>query len=412
MAGSYEFTDAELAVLSKYSYICDPVKEGHSEPLGEALEKKQKALEKDFDKKVVQSLIDKTKANDYQIVKSVNEKNSTGFAAVAISDPEGNVTVSCRGTEGFDIFSSEDSRRDVHTDLQLGTRVEADQQKSMERFVDELEDGDYNSYTFTGHSLGGNLAMHGAITLSDPSKLNKVTTFNAPGFNPVYLNKYSWQLSRVEDRMCAYQNEYDYVSSILHTPGKIVICKSACRWGDFGFSHHMLSGFVIDGNGSFVRNSSGTKGTRTGVFGIVVNSAAGARWGLGLAFNLLTGSKPFSLAKVRDFTPEAKEMLCGAAKETEEEPWWRVTRWDCWYRIEQFFGAMEWDLYAGNVDTYYRKLIDINNASVSTIEEIFEKVYALDSSYAGQIHTQYERLSGAVLSKLQDIRSSVKPNAE
>ncbi len=414
MANAYEFTDAELAVLAEFAYDDTPVGEGHSVSLAEALEGKKEALKKKLGEEyheVVDGLVKKAEANDYRIVKSVNEKHGSGFSAIAIADPDGNVTVAARGTEGFDVLGSEDSRRDVHTDLQIGTRVETDQQASMERFVDELEDGDYKSYTFTGHSLGGNLAMHGAITLSDPSKLNKVRTYNAPGFNQTYLNKHSRQLRRVENRMLAYQNEYDYVSSTLHTPGTIEVIESACSKWHYGFSHHSISGYRLDGNGHFVRNGSGTKGTRTKLYKTVVDGAVGARWGLGFAFDLITGSKPFSLEKVRDFTPEALEMLCSAARETEDEPWWRIDRWDCWYKVEKFFGVMEWDLYAGKVDTYYRKLIDINDASVETIEAIFEKVYALDGAYAEEIGAEYENMEDAVLLPLREIRSSVNPGA-
>lgn len=412
MAKSYDFTDAELAVLAQLSYLDIPVKDGQTEPLDKILEKNEAWLNdelKDGFEDVIQGLEDKVKGEDFRIVKSVNLDKDSGFSAIAICDPENNVTVACRGTEGFNIIGSDASRRDVYTDLQIGTEVETNQQRDMEIFMQELEDGDYNSYTFTGHSLGGNLAMHGAITLSDPSKVARVRTYNAPGFNAAYLAKHSFRISRVKGRMHAYQNEYDYVSSVFQTPGRHTVVKSVYSGSDRGFSHHSISGYRIDSSGSFLPNSSGKKDSRSSWVNTGTSGLVNSGWALRMAFGMITGDMPFSLSKVRDFTPEMKAMLCGAAAETENEAWWNVTRWDCWYRVQNFFGMMDWDLYAGDVDTYYRKLIDINDASVKDIEKIFSKVYALDGAFAGKIGDCAEQLCTKVNVKLTQLVASIHP---
>jgi hypothetical protein len=415
MANPYEFTDAELSVLSQLSYEDIPVKDGQNESLQVILEGNRAKLEEklgDGYNDVLAGLEEKVKNADYRIVKSVNNKHGSGFSAIAICDLDNNITVACRGTEGFSVIGSEDSRRDVYTDAQIGTRVETNQQKDLARFVRELEDDGYNSYTFTGHSLGGNLAMHGAVCLSDPSKLREVRTFNAPGFNNAYLAKHNMRLRAIQGRMRAYQNEYDYVSSVFRVPGENVIVDSIYPKGNVGFDHHMISGFRVDENGSFVPNSNGRKGNRTGIISLLTNGGVNAGWTLRMAFGLLTGNPPFSLAKVRDFTPEVKMILCNAAKETEEEPWWKITCWDCWYQVEKFFGSMNWSLYAGDVDAYYRKLIDINDASTRDIELIFETVYALDSSYAGRFLSCSKQLRNGVLSQLVNLCGTVQPGGE
>ena len=104
-------------------------------------------------------------------------------------------------------------------------------------------------------------------------------------------------------------------------------------------------------------------------------------------------------------------MLLDVAKETDEEKWWQISRWDCWYKVDKFFGglAADWDRYSGNIDTYYRKLIDMNDAGAKDIRKIFEKVYAIDSAYAGNINASTERLSSEVRRKLEAIRDSINP---
>ena len=111
----------------------------------------------------------------------------------------------------------------------------------------------------------------------------------------------------------------------------------------------------------------------------------------------------------RDFSQKVKDMMLNAAKETEEEAWWRVDRWDCWYRIENALGGLQWDKYAGRIDEYYRKLIDINDSSVKEIERIFEEVYALDSSYAKSMDHYTSELYGGAYSKLVRLSAAINP---
>lgn len=114
----------------------------------------------------------------------------------------------------------------------------------------------------------------------------------------------------------------------------------------------------------------------------------------------------------RDFSESAKEALIGAAKESEDEAWWRVDRWDCWYRVENFFGQLNLDNYTANVDEYYRKLIDINDASVRDIEKIFAKVGELDSTYATKMKQQKQNLDSNVMKILKNVSSIIVPLAQ
>lgn len=105
-------------------------------------------------------------------------------------------------------------------------------------------------------------------------------------------------------------------------------------------------------------------------------------------YNLAGGSGTI----IRDFSQSTRERLFSMAKEVEEEPWWNVFRWDCWYRMENRMGLLNIDYYADNINSYYRKLIDINDASCKDIEKIFDKVYEIDNHCGADLSNIREKL--------------------
>ena len=276
------FTDAEMAVLAQLAYCGS--KDTPAQPLkgqnlykalttGGRKEYLTKALGKEY-KSVIEGLISKAKDQDYSIVLTADDKKGTGFAAIAIKDPNNNVTVATRGTEGFSL--DYDSRKDVDADLQLALMLSTNQQEEMEKFMRNLEKNNYDGYYFTGHSLGGNLANYGAITLKPIEKVKGVVTFNAPGFNEAFHAKYMEEIATIYHRINNYQNEYDYVSSILYVPGPVTIVESSKKedgWFDFddhiGFGDHSLCNLKVDGDGFDAKEKQVKSGQTTVVHGLI-----------------------------------------------------------------------------------------------------------------------------------------------
>lgn len=110
----------------------------------------------------------------------------------------------------------------------------------------------------------------------------------------------------------------------------------------------------------------------------------------------------------RDFSVKAKEALLEAARETENEDWWQVDRWDCWYRVENLFGHLELDNYTAEADKYYRKRIDINDAGIKDIEKIFTDVYNVDDTYSEKMSNSVDGMND-VLSRLRSINNQIIP---
>ena len=125
-------------------------------------------------------------------------------------------------------------------------------------------------------------------------------------------------------------------------------------------------------------------------------------------YNKITGGP---ITGYRDFSQAALRTMTDAARETEEEAWWRIDRWDCWYRADKLLGGfvMDFQRLSGQVDTYYRKVIDMNDASVKDIEKIFQKVYSLDDTYSARIRSGNSQLQTQILKKLQDLADSISP---
>jgi len=191
------------------------------------------------------------KAHQYTVVKSYEDPAVTGFAAIAIEGPEkGTVTVAARGTQ-FDTI------QDVAADIQLGVEHETMQQRAMNHFMEDLKS--YDSVYLTGHSLGGNLAVSGAVGFDKPSRVKGVITFNAPGQNAAYLVANDKEIKKVKSKITNYQNEGDFVSDINVAVGEIVVVKS--KSGDKSeftsdFRNHSLDdmkytkdGFKVSKNG-------------------------------------------------------------------------------------------------------------------------------------------------------------------
>lgn len=410
------FTPEEQAVLCQLSYVNIEIDPNDPKTLEEVLNDALTDPNIDLNKKlgnnyddVLAGLMEKVAGQDYYVVKAVNDDKDSGFVALAIEDPNKDVTVVCRGSEDLSqVGKNPNSTKDLDTDLQIGVRQETDQQQELEKFIDSLEKQGYDSFYFTGHSLGGNLAIHGAVYLGDPVKVKGVTTYNAPGFNDKYWTIHKMRLNAIEGKVTNYENEYDIVSSLFTKPGTTHFIDSDADSSSV-FGHHSICNFKINGGGfKTVKN----KGIDTSIPYVLTNVVVDIFWGANIIdqyiYAKITGG---TLTGYRDFSRSALQTMIDAARETEDEAWWRVDRWDCWYRLDKAFGSpvMDFQRLSGNVDKYYRKVIDMNDASVSDIEKIFEKIYNLDDSYATKIRGSISQLSTQVHSKLEAAADSITP---
>ena len=89
----------------------------------------------------------------------------------------------------------------------------------------------------------------------------------------------------------------------------------------------------------------------------------------------------------RDFSENSKQNLLGFVSEVENEKICDFTDWvgDRWYDFESWIGMLNIRHYLNDVNKYHKKVIDKNNATKSTIEEIFSKVKQVDNEYNNKL---------------------------
>ena len=95
------FTELEMSILAQLAYRDIDYKEAAEEPLYEVLKTNRDWLVSGLGptyEKYVDNLMNKVEGQNYVIAGSEHDKLS-GFAAFAVSTPENDVVVACRGTQ-------------------------------------------------------------------------------------------------------------------------------------------------------------------------------------------------------------------------------------------------------------------------------------------------------------------------
>lgn len=88
---------------------------------------------------------------------------------------------------------------------------------------------------------------------------------------------------------------------------------------------------------------------------------------------------------VRDFTRQKRDELLAIIDQIEAEPWFDPSTWDIRYRAEQFFGRLTPQRYQQDMNTYYRKIMDINGTSAAQIRKIFADAESRDAQFASDV---------------------------
>lgn len=158
---------------------------------------------------------------NWVIVDTCDENDTSGFFACLIDTNEGNAIVGFRGSESWDGFPSfaSDSQfmKDwVQADLGLLNSIQTEQQASAEAYVNKINvryGNRYESFDFTGHSLGGSNAQHAYLTAPDGMPLGRCLNLDGPGNSDEYISFYG---ERIQERgMNIDHFVYSWVGSLL-----------------------------------------------------------------------------------------------------------------------------------------------------------------------------------------------------
>jgi hypothetical protein len=101
---------------------------------------------------------------------------------------------------------------------------------------------------------------------------------------------------------------------------------------------------------------------------------------------------PASNNNIRDYTQMTRDMLLKLTDEVTNEKPYDVTKWDIWYRMEDWFGLLSIDHYKNNIDDYYKKVIDINGTSHNQMQQIFNNIDATVNNYKNMLKAEVSNL--------------------
>lgn len=166
---------------------------------------------------------------NWRIVQHCDKNTESGFYAVTLDTGGGDAIIGFRGSETWDDTGQliQDWGR---ADVGLLNSYQTQQQADAEAYIREFErtvGKNYDRVSTTGHSLGGNLAEHAAITApkSFKDKLDRATNWDGPGFSDEYIRLHTrnGDIADVNDRLDHYR--WSFVSSLLNPiPGSNTVC--------------------------------------------------------------------------------------------------------------------------------------------------------------------------------------------
>lgn len=92
----------------------------------------------------------------------------------------------------------------------------------------------------------------------------------------------------------------------------------------------------------------------------------------------------------RNFSEKSRHKLLELVSQIENEKLSNFTDWvgDRWYDFESWIGKLNIKNYLNNVNEYHKKVIDKNNATKSSINNIFRKIRSVDASYKNTFASQ------------------------
>ena len=132
------------------------------------------------------------------IIRETADDNArTGFYGCLIDTCGGEAVLGFRGSESFDM--NQKILDWVMADFGLLNSMETAQQQRARKFVRHVYDrygGCFKHYNFTGHSLGGNLAEHAAVTAPDGMPVRRCVNLDGPGFSGEYIASHETQIRR------------------------------------------------------------------------------------------------------------------------------------------------------------------------------------------------------------------------
>lgn len=210
------YRDIQMIIASQIAYIDfdrDAVDSGQY-TVRELLDMELEAAEGDR-KDTIQKLLDRINENpvsqecgNWKIRDIRDNQSSSGMYACLLDSGDGDALVAFRGSESE---SWDDIQKDwIQSDIGLANSILTPQQATAQKYMEDIYrkyGGQYDNFGLTGHSLGGNLAEHAAITAPDGmrNKISQCVNLDGPGFSKQYLIAHANDIGKSKGIITHYQ---------------------------------------------------------------------------------------------------------------------------------------------------------------------------------------------------------------
>lgn len=210
---------------------------------------------------------------NWKVMDRCDDQDDTGYYACLIDTGNNHAIIGCRGSESY---NSEQVVKDwIVADVGLLDNELTGQQERAQKYMEELyyKYGDqYDSFSLTGHSLGGNLAQH--MTIHAPAemrdKIDHCVSYDGPGFSQEYIDKNKHLIDKTNGCIDHYQ--WSWVSSLLiPLPGvnpTIIAAHNDERYGEpkATLYRHDVRNVDLDENGNIQKGEESDLSVLLGPF--------------------------------------------------------------------------------------------------------------------------------------------------
>lgn len=210
------YSDVQMIIASQIAYIdFDRDAADYGRCTIEELLRSEMDRAKDERKEQIEKLLERIHENavtrecgKWKIRDIRDNQATSGMYACLLDTGDGDALVAFRGSESD---SWDNIKKDwIESDIGLVNNVLTPQQETAEKYLLDIYNSygsEYENLGMTGHSLGGNLAEHAAITAPDymRNKISQCVNLDGPGFSNKYLLAHADDIEKSKGVIDHYQ---------------------------------------------------------------------------------------------------------------------------------------------------------------------------------------------------------------
>ncbi len=241
----YKYADYERGIKRKYAEKQGKNVEDITD--GELSEKDQETLD------MLERIRKGEVLNGWKLLDTRNENRTTGFAGCLLETDTGDAVVGFRGSEFSEGQLLADWASANFALPFIPTTIQQNSAENYMQYIYEKYGGGYQSFYTVGHSLGGNLAFHAAVTGEGiyGDKLKGAYNLDGPGFTEEDYQFHGEEIDKLSKNGVLSHYAWTLVGTLFHDEDKFTQFIDSEHWDVV--NGHVLESLSrnLDDNGNF-----------------------------------------------------------------------------------------------------------------------------------------------------------------